>query len=89
VIALALAACLADHPLATGARWRHVRAVLSRDGDYFGPAVNLAARVVKLRHPAPCSYLPTSATRWTVTGPRRSARELKGIDETVALRFPQ
>lgn len=85
--ALALAARIADHPRLPPVRGGVAfGAVLSRDGDYFGPVVNLAARVVKL---APPGAVFVSADvrdavdryRFTPVG----AREVKGIEETVAL----
>ncbi len=51
-MALELAVRPADHPRLPSARGGLAFGdVLSRDGDYFGPVVNLAARIVKLGAP--------------------------------------
>jgi adenylate cyclase len=60
--------------------------VLTRDGDYFGPVVNLAARAVKLADPdavlasAPLAHA-ASSYRFAPVG----AQQLKGFDEPVEL----
>jgi adenylate cyclase len=86
-IALALATCLADHPRLPPVRGGVTFGpVLSRDGDHFGPVVNLAARVVKLA--APGAVLVSADVRDAADRYRFTpigARELKGFDETVAL----
>jgi adenylate cyclase len=61
-------------------------AVLSRDGDYFGSVVNLAARVVKLA--APGEVLVSVEVRDAlpdVVFPSIGAREVKGFDQLVEL----
>jgi adenylate cyclase len=86
-IALELADTLAHHavlPLARGGL--AVGEVLIREGDYFGPVVNLAARAVKLADPG---YVFASAEiaraadgyQFTPVG----AQRLKGFDEPVEL----
>lgn len=61
--------------------------ILTRDGDYFGPVVNLAARAVKLAEPS--SVLASDHTAraapdgYTFTSV--GARPLKGFDEPVEL----
>ena len=65
----------------------------SRDGDYFGPLVNLVARAVKLADPG--SVVVTEAVRAELgdspaSGPRGkvvelSAQTLRGVDEPVRL----
>ena len=63
--------------------------VISRDGDYHGEVVNLAARIVKCAEPdcvvaARSSFdqsLPASGVAWTALG----ARYLRGFDEPVEL----
>lgn len=86
-IAFALATRLAAHPHLPPVRGGVTfGAVLSRDGDYFGPVVNLAARVVKLASPG--AVLVSADVRDAVDRYRFTAigaRELKGFDETVAL----
>jgi class 3 adenylate cyclase len=60
--------------------------VLSRDGDYFGPVVNLAARVVKLAEPS--TVVVTNDVRGAVPElacTSIGARPLKGFDERVEL----
>ena len=63
--------------------------VLFRDGDYFGPLVNVVARAVK--EGAPGQLLVTSAVRDAVSGDPRftvgavEPHRLRGIDEPVAL----
>lgn len=85
-IALELAAKFADHP-----RVPPVRAgvaageVLLRDGDVFGPVVNLAARAVKLAPPselvAPDAVLLAAGLHGVPLG----AEPLKGFDAQVGL----
>ena len=65
----------------------------ARDGDYFGPLVNLVARAVKVADPgsvvlteavrADLGDSPTPGERWEVA--ELSARALRGIDEPVRL----
>jgi adenylate cyclase len=63
--------------------------LLVRDGDYFGPVVNLAARATKLAPPggvvateeARAAALPTGAFAFELM----PARSLKGFDEPVTL----
>ena len=60
--------------------------VLSRDGDYYGPLVNLASRIADLA--VPNEILVTAELRDAVGGDRFSAagrRMLKGFDEPVEL----
>jgi class 3 adenylate cyclase len=84
-IARTLTARLRDHPVLPPVRagigygW-----VLSRDGDFFGPVVNLAARIVKLASPG--SVLVTDDVRRALDDgsfTSMGARQLKGIDEPV------
>jgi adenylate cyclase len=86
-IARDLVGNLADHPILPAARGGLAAGeVLSREGDYFGPVVNLAARAVKLAEPG--SVLAsgdvardTGGYRFTSVG----ARRLKGFDEPIEL----
>jgi class 3 adenylate cyclase len=86
-IALDLADSLAAHPVLPAARGGLAAGeVLSREGDYFGPAVNLAARAVKLADPG-CVLASADvaraadAYRFAAVG----AQRLKGFDEPVEL----
>ncbi len=82
-----LVARLAEHPRLPDGRGGLGRgAVLSRDGDYFGPVVNLAARVVKLAEPGTvlvsaevCDAAPGAQFRSI------GAREVKGFDRPIEL----
>ncbi len=62
---------------------------LSRDGDYFGSVVNLAARIVQLA--APSEVLTSAAVESELTGSRtysfvsRGVQQLRGIREPVEL----
>jgi adenylate cyclase len=84
-IALELASVLSDHPRLPPARGGVAfGAVLSRDGDYFGPVVNLAARIVKLC--APGTILASVGVRDAVDDFRLTPVgdcELQGFDERV------
>jgi len=60
--------------------------VLTRDGDYFGPVVNLAARAVKLADPD--TVLASGALARAASNYRFAsvgAPRLKGFDEPVEL----
>ena len=62
--------------------------VLTRDGDYFGPVVNLAARVVKAAEPGSVSVPGTLQETLEAAGFRcdpAGVFALKGIDADVAL----
>lgn len=71
-------------PVRTGVAWGDV---LSRDGDHYGPVVNLAARAVKLARPgtvlvaAALAEVAGEAYRAVPVTPRR----LRGFDERVPL----
>lgn len=86
-IALELADGLAEHPRLPPARSALAAGdVLTRDGDYFGPVVNLAARVVKFADPSRVLASTdvrraTSDYDFTPIG----AQRLKGFDEPVEL----
>jgi class 3 adenylate cyclase len=86
-IALALSERLADHPRLPSARVALAYGeVLTRDGDYYGPVVNLAARAEKLATPG--TVLVTGALRDAADGfsfTRFGECELKGFDEPVEL----
>jgi class 3 adenylate cyclase len=85
-IALALAASFEDHPTLPSVRAGLAAGdVLTQNGDYFGPVVNLASRIVKLA--APGSVVVPSTVRdeladelsFETMGPQ----VLKGFDEPV------
>jgi class 3 adenylate cyclase len=88
--ALAIVAAVGAHPTLTAARAAVASGdVLPRDGDYFGAAVNLAARAVPLA--APGTVVISASVRDTLPDGTRASvvalgdRELKGFDEPVAL----
>ncbi len=85
-----IGANLVTHPRAAAAEIE-VRAglaygsVLAQDGDYFGPAVNLASRLVAVAEPgqvlATRELVDLLGTSWlAVPGP---AQQLRGIDEAI------
>ncbi len=86
-IALALADRFSGHPRLPPVRGGVAfGAVLSRDGDYFGPIVSLASRMVRLA--APGAALATAELRDAVDDYRFTSIgdvELKGFDERVEL----
>lgn len=86
-IALELADQLARHPRLPLARAALTNGdVLTRDGDYFGPVVNLAARAVKLADPG--CVLASEALAGAAPGYHFAtigAQHLKGFDEPVEL----
>jgi adenylate cyclase len=71
------------HPVLTRVRGAITSgAVLSRDGDYFGPTVNRAARIVKLAEPGQVLIdTPIDGFATTSLGPR----VLRGIEEQTEL----
>ncbi len=85
-IALGLAARFADHP-----RVPPIRAglasgdVLLRDGDVFGPVVNLAARAVKLAAPSQLVAPDAVVVAGGLKGESVEAEVLKGFDAPVPL----
>jgi adenylate cyclase len=86
-IALDLTARLAAHPRLPSARGALAAGdILTRDGDYFGPVVNLAARAVKLAEPG--RVLVSAEVRDTTDGyvfAPVGAQKLRGFDEPVEL----
>lgn len=87
-IALEVAAAFSTHavlpPVRVGIAWGDV---LTRDGDYFGPVVNVAARVVKEAEPgtvvvteAVANALPGDATAEPL-----GRQTLKGLDDEIML----
>jgi adenylate cyclase len=86
-VALALAARFTDHPRLPPLRGGvGFGPVLSRDGDYFGPVVNLASRLV--RFAAPGSVVCSAGLKDAVGGAGfdpMGTRVLKGFDDPVEL----
>ena len=86
-IALDIVARLSAHPRLPEVRGAVAAGdILTRDGDYFGPLVNLAARTAKLAHPG-CVLASedlarqAGGLRFGTTGSQR----LDGFDEPVEL----
>jgi adenylate cyclase len=86
-IALVLTGRLAAHPRLPSARGALACGdVLTRDGDYFGPVVNLAARAVKLADPG--AVLVSAEVRRAAADYEFApigAQHLRGFDEPVEL----
>jgi adenylate cyclase len=84
-IALDLADRLSDHPRLPPVRGGLTFGpVLSRDGDYFGPVVNLASRVIRIA--APGEVVASADLRDAVDGYRFEpigAPVLKGFNESI------
>ncbi|MGO8876463.1 MAG: adenylate/guanylate cyclase domain-containing protein [Acidimicrobiales bacterium] len=59
--------------------------VILRDGDVFGPIVNLAARVVKVARPGEVVVTTDVASEAGWAGEARGAHTLKGIEGSVEL----
>jgi class 3 adenylate cyclase len=85
-IALELTATLAEHPTVPAARAGLASGdVTMRDGDVFGPVVNLAARAVKLAAPSDV-VVPTAMARAARIPSEPLGRQtLKGFDGEVEL----
>jgi adenylate cyclase len=85
-IAIRLAATFADHPGVPPVRAGLAGGeVMMRDGDVFGPVVNLAARAVKLAEPSEVVAPPALAAAASVASEPLGARALKGFAEQVEL----
>jgi adenylate cyclase len=89
-IALELRDAVARHPVLTGLRGGLVFGeVVSQDGDYYGPLVNLASRIVG--HAAPGQILASAAVADALAAQRaivtRSVgeRDAKGFEDPVAV----
>jgi class 3 adenylate cyclase len=85
-IALKLAETFTDHPVVPSVRAGVAGGeVLLRDGDVFGPVVNLAARAVEAAGAGEViASVPVAAAGGFTTAPLNSY-QLKGFDETIAL----
>jgi len=82
-IALDLCAYVDKHPTLTRLRGAVATGpLLSRDGDYFGPTVNLAARIVKLAAPG---EVVTDQRVDGVVVDGLGPREVRGFDEPIEL----
>jgi adenylate cyclase len=85
-IALELVATFADHPLVPEVRAGVAGGeVLLRDGDVFGPVVNMAARAVKVAGVSEVVASEEVVAAGGFTGEPLSPQQLKGFDESVAL----
>ena len=85
-IALDLITQLAEHPRVPAVRAGVARGdVLLRDGDVFGPVVNLAARAVKLAGPSELLAPPTVAQSARLRAESLTSQSLKGFDGTIQL----
>jgi adenylate cyclase len=88
-IALDLCRFVDDHPTLAAARGGVARGpLISQDGDYYGPHVNIASRVVNLADPG--TVLVTDEVRQgSGVGELRftpaGSRELRGFEDPVAL----
>ncbi|MGH9026058.1 MAG: adenylate/guanylate cyclase domain-containing protein [Acidimicrobiia bacterium] len=89
-IALELCQYVEDHTMLDRARGAvAVGALVARDGDYYGPLVNLASRAVKLAEPG--CVLVTEEVRGEAEASADLSfgdavtRELRGFDEPVSL----
>jgi class 3 adenylate cyclase len=85
-IALKLASTFTDHPVVPPVRAGLASGdVLLRDGDVFGPVVNLAARVVKLAAAGEVVAPKTVAAAVGIQAEALGQHQLKGFDEDVEL----
>jgi adenylate cyclase len=85
-IALSLAAKLMQHPVLPRVRAGIAGGdVLLRDGDVFGPVVNLAARAVKLANPGEVVAPEAVAAAAGIKAERLREHQLKGFAEEIEL----
>jgi adenylate cyclase len=85
-IALQLADTFSDHPVLPPVRAGLASGeVLLRDGDVFGPVVNLAARAVKLAAAGEVVTSPTLANAAGISSTPLDSYQLKGFDDAVEL----
>jgi adenylate cyclase len=85
-IALDLTARFAEHPSVPPVRAGIAGGeVLIRDGDVFGPVVNLAARLVKLAPPGQVLATRSLATGASLASMPLRPQQLKGFDDDVEL----
>jgi adenylate cyclase len=85
-IALSLSAQLAPHPRVPAVRAGLASGdVLIRDGDVFGPVVNLAARAVKVAGPSEVLAPPPVAAAAGLRGEALGSQLIKGFDGAIEL----
>lgn len=85
-IALSLAATFADHPIVPPVRAGVASGdVLLRDGDVFGPVVNLAARAVKIAAAGEVVAPAALAASASIPAQALGQHELKGFSNSVEL----
>jgi adenylate cyclase len=85
-IALDLTAQLAEHPRVPPVRAGMASGdVLLRDGDVFGPIVNLAARAVKLAGPGEVLASPAVAAAAGLRAESLGSQSLKGFESGIEL----
>ena len=85
-IAVELARAFDDHPVIPAVRAGIAAGdVLARDGDVFGPVVNLAARAVKVAPPGGIVAPPAVAAAAGVAAEPLGDHALKGFDDEVEL----
>jgi adenylate cyclase len=85
-IALNLAATFQDHPVVPAVRAGVAGGdVLLRDGDVFGPVVNLAARAVKVAAAGEVVAPAALATAAGIQAEPLGRHQLKGFDEAIEL----
>jgi len=86
-VALEVVEALSGHPVLPSARAGLASGeVLVREGDFFGPVVNLAARVVKLATPG--TVVASDEVAGSCEGYRFASiggQELRGFDDPVEL----
>ena len=86
VIALSLAATFTDHPIVPQVRAGVASGdVLLRDGDVFGPVVNLAARAVKVAAAGEVVAPLAVATAAGIAAEPLGQHQLKGFEEDIEL----
>ncbi len=86
-VALNLSAACDDHPLIPRVRGGLASGqVMMRDGDVFGPVVNLAARAVKVAQPGEVLVTADLADAAGLRAEPRGLHRLKGVTSAVELR---
>jgi adenylate cyclase len=88
-VALSLCKHVDEHPVLDRARGAVASgSLVTSDGDYYGPLVNLASRAVKLAEPGTVLVTDVVRSQAEKRGSLRfldaGARELRGFDEPVS-----